>query len=150
MEGYLEPRVVSNLSNINRNYLVWGNVVFFIPLFCFGATIPSVLTACIGILSMLFHSTQCNCCKKEGCDHVKHYMFADMFGVSVLAVVVIAMFWKYIPLFWWLLWLGPLWLYFKADHHVSEEDYAWMHGTWHVAVGVLLTSLFVIRHKIRH
>ena len=48
-------------------------------------------------------------------------MFADMFGVSVLAVVVIAMFWKYIPLFWWLLWLGPLWLYFEADHHVSEK-----------------------------
>lgn len=153
VKGYVTPRVVPTLSNIGRDYLIWGNLVFFVPLFYFGATAASLLTACIGIVSILFHSKQCSCRKHHDVhDHqkdVKPFMLTDMIGVITLAAVIIAIFWKYIPLVWWFLWIGPLWLFYKADHDVSDGDYAWLHGTWHVTAGILLAALFFIRDKSR-
>ena len=147
MEHYFTPRFIPTLTNVGKNYLVFGNLVFYLPLFCFGPSLASLLTAIIGLLSISFHTAQCKCRKREDRKRVEPFMFADMFGVTTLALIVTALFRKVVPPVWYILWVVPLWLYFKADHHVSEEQYAWLHGTWHVTAGILLTALFFIRHK---
>jgi hypothetical protein len=149
MHDYFTPRVLPTVSSMGTNYLIWGNVVFFLPIFCLGPSVPSVLMACIGLISIAFHCKQCACSKQRGCrnSEVKPFMYGDMVGVLVLVLVVIALLWEHIPLVWWPLWAGPAWLYFKGDHDVSEEDYALLHGSWHVTAGIMLCALFFLKEK---
>ena len=144
-DGFFTPHTIPSISCGSEKFLIWGNLVFLLPILFFGLSPASVLTLCIGIVSFIFHSQQCACKEKTNSDHVHSLCLFDIFGVSILAFIVILCFWKDIPLHWWILWPIPLLFLYIADHNVSGDQYAKIHGSWHVMAGLLLTKLFFLK-----
>lgn len=104
----------------------------------------TTLLASMGVLSIVFHSHQC-----VHSTLTPHMCMADIVGVNLVACVLLY-FCTPFPLWWYVLWVVPVYLLF-ADC-TSDHEYALMHGSWHILAAVLFgVAIYLSQKKLyRH
>ena len=141
MGSFFTPFALNGSNVFHRYYLLMGNLLFFVPLFVFGASIQTMLLATMGAISIIFHSHQC-----VHSTWTPHMCMADIVGVNLVAIFLLYLCTP-LPLWWWMLWVVPVYLLF-ADC-TSDHEYALMHGSWHILAAVFFgVAIYLSQKKV--